>query len=115
MVPFKTTPFKKLASDAALETHSRLEQLEKDVQFLRRAVQKNQSELELYNSRTNTLEDLLIQHQIRWENSNLGIFKLIEQIRKSILKHPPAITAAKPKQRKRTKQTAKRRPSAKRP
>ncbi len=51
------SPLRKLTSDAAIETHSRLQQLEKDVQFLRDAVQKTQSDSTFLAGRILKLED----------------------------------------------------------
>ena len=59
----KPQPIKKIASDAALETHDRLLQLEKDNEYMRRAIQKMQSDLNEVDERTQ-LNIMNIHHRI---------------------------------------------------
>ncbi len=86
-----------MQSEPALALNQRLQQLEKDNEYLRRAVQKTQSEL-------NEIKD-----QSKQDRDYIDIIvKKINQFYLDFLKPTPAIPAAKPKHRSRTKPTAKR-------
>lgn len=90
----KTAPFfdhriKILCADTLLEINSRLKQLEKENEFLARAVQKTQSDHDLFKS-----EQL---------ETNARISQSVISILENIFSKPSAITAAKPRPpRKRT-------------
>lgn len=89
MTPFFANPLKiptKLASKTLNETNERLQQLEKDNEYLRRGLQKTQSEL-------NMLKD-----EVKLDSEYVDtVVAAINEFYQKFPKPTPAISAAKPK------------------